>query len=173
MAQLDRLRHFFDFKPFNHNSNMKKIALSLVMALCCLAAHAADGKSLFVNFNDGTKVEFALATTPEVTFGNDQMTITTTEKTASFDLWKVSTFTYGATTTGISQVETTNKFALEGNRIIVDGTANKISVYALDGKAVSLSPILAGDKTIINLDGLTHGAYIIKINNKSIKIARQ
>ena len=29
-------------------------------------------------------------------------------------------------------------------------------------------PILAGDKTIIPLDELTHGVYIIKINNKSI-----
>lgn len=152
---------------------MKKIALSLWVALCCTAAHAADGKSLFVTFNDGSKVEFALATTPEVTFGNDQMTIKTTEKTASFDLWKVSTFTYGATSTGINQLESNDPFAIEGNRIIVNGTSNRISIFALDGKAVSITPILSSNKTIIKLDGLNQGVYIIKINNKSIKIARQ
>lgn len=151
---------------------MKKIALSLMVALSCLTAKATDGKSLFVSFNDGSKIEFALSTLPEVTFGNDQMTVKTTATTASYELWKVSTFTYG-TTTGISQVETDNKFALEGNRIIIDGTNNKVSAFALDGKKVSLSPIITGSKTVINLDGLTQGVYIIKINNKSIKIARQ
>lgn len=150
---------------------MKKIALSLLIALSCISAKAADGKSLFVSFNDGSKIEFALSTLPEVTFGNDNMTVKSTATTASYELWKVSTFTYG-TTTGIKQVEN-NKFAFEGDRIIVDGTNNKVSAFALDGKAIKLSPITAGDKTIINLSELTHGIYIIKINNKSIKVARQ
>lgn len=150
---------------------MKKIALSLLIALSCISAKAADGKSLFVSFNDGSKIEFALSTLPEVTFGNDKMTVKSTATTASYELWKVSTFTYG-TTTGIKQVEN-NKFAFEGDRIIVDGTNNKVSAFALDGKAIKLSPITAGNKTIINLSELTHGIYIIKINNKSIKVARQ
>lgn len=150
---------------------MKKIALSLLIALSCISAKAADGKSLFVSFNDGSKIEFALSTLPEVTFGNDKMTVKSTATTASYELWKVSTFTYG-TTTGIKQVEN-NKFAFEGDRIIVDGTNNKVSAFALDGKAIKLSPITAGDKTIINLSELTHGIYIIKINNKSLKVARQ
>ena len=57
---------------------MKKIALSLLVALNCISAKAADGKSLFVSFNDGSKVEFALSTLPEVTFWNDKMTVTST-----------------------------------------------------------------------------------------------
>lgn len=150
---------------------MKKIVLSLLVALSCISAKTADGKSLFVSFNDGSRIEFALSTLPEVTFGNDKMTVKSTATTASYELWKVSTFTYG-TTTGIKQVEN-NKFAFEGDRIIVDGTNNKVSAFALDGKAIKLSPITAGDKTIINLSELTHGVYIIKINNKSIKVARQ
>lgn len=151
---------------------MKKIALSLWVALCCMTAHAADGKSLFVSFNDGSKIEFALSTLPEVTFGDDKMTVKTTSTTASYELWKVSTFTYG-TTTDIQKVTQDTQFAWEGDRIIVDGKANQVSIFALDGKAVSLSPITTGDKTIISLEGLAKGVYIIKINNKSIKIARQ
>ena len=151
---------------------MKKIALSLLIDLSCISAKATDDKSLYVSFNDGSKIEFALSTLPEVTFGNDKMTVKSTATTASYELWKVSTFTYG-TTTGIKQVETNNKFAFEGDRIIVDGTNNKISTFALDGKAIKLSPTTAEGKTIINLNALTHGVYIIKINNKSIKVARQ
>lgn len=151
---------------------MKNIALSLLVALSYMTVKAADGKSLFVTFNDGQKVEFALSKAPEVTFGNDQMTIKTTEATASYELWKVSTFTYG-TTTGIKDVEANKNVALEGNRIIIDGTNNKVSAFALDGKAIHLSPTTLGSKTIIHLDELTQGVYVIKINNKSIKIARQ
>ena len=151
---------------------MKKIALSLLVALSCISAKAADGKSLFVSFNDGNKIEFALSTLPEVTFGNEKMTVTSTATTVSYELKKVSTFTYG-TTTGIKQVEANNKFAFEGDRIIVEGTNNKVRAFALDGTAVTLSPILAGDKTIIPLEELTHGVYLIIINNKSIKVARQ
>ena len=151
---------------------MKKIALSLLIALSSISAKATDGKSLFVSFNDGSKIEFALSTLPEVTFGNDKMTVKSTATTASYELWKVSTFTYG-TTTGSKQVETNNKLAFEGDRIIVDGTNNKISTFALDGKAIKLSPTTAEGKTIINLNALTHDVYIIKINNKSIKVARQ
>ena len=100
------------------------------------------------------------------------MTVKSTATTASYELWKVSTFTYG-TTTGIKLVETNNKFAFEGDRIIVDGNNNKVSAFALDGKNIKLSPITVGDKTIINLSELTNGVYIIKINNKSLKVARQ
>jgi hypothetical protein len=107
---------------------MKKIALSLLIALSCISAKAADGKSLFVSFNDGSKIEFALSTLPEVTFGNDKMTVKSTATTASYELWKVSTFTYG-TTTGIQQIEANSKFAFEGDRIIVDGTHNQVSAF--------------------------------------------
>lgn len=151
---------------------MKKIALSLLVALSYSTVKAADSKSLFVTFNDGQKVEFALSKAPEVTFGNDQMTIKTTEATVSYELWKVSTFTY-STTTGIKDMETNKSFALEGNRIIIDGANNKVSAFALDGKAIHLSPATLGNKTIIQLDELTQGIYVIKVNNKSIKITRQ
>ena len=180
IAKWQKTFGFFKYIPYfcnhiyynNTHLQMKKIALSLVMAICCLAAKANNEKSLFVTFEDGQKMEFALASTPEVTFGNDQMTIKTKETTASYELSKVSTFTYGAATTGISQTEMSNQLVMEGNRIIVDGTNILINAFTPDGKKISLSPISTGNKTIINLDELTHGVYIIKINNKSIKIAR-
>ena len=151
---------------------MRRIVLSLLLVLSCFTSKAANGKSLFVTFKDGQKIEFALTTMPEICFGNNLMTITSTRTTVSYELWKVNTFTYG-TTTGISQLQTSSKFSLEEDRIIVDGTNNKINAFALDGKAIGLSHTTAEGKTIINLNALTHGVYIIKINNKSIKVARQ
>lgn len=151
--------------------NKKKIALSLAATLGCLAAHAAQGQSLYVHFSDGTQLEFALAEAPEVTFAADEMILTTAAETATFDLWQVASFTYGATT-GISQATAGEGLTLEGDRLVAEGTAHQVIAYALDGKAVSLRPTLAGGKTIIPLRGLGRGTYIIKVNNKTIKIAR-
>ena len=152
---------------------MKKIALFLMMASSYISAFATNGKSLFVTFNDGMKVEFALSTLPVATFDNDQMVIKSTETTASYELWKVATFTYGDTSTGISQVESNKKYTIEADRIIIDSTSSKIGIFTLEGKEIHLSPILTGDKTTINLHELSRGIYIIRINNNSIKIARQ
>lgn len=75
-----------------------------MLLLSCYTTKAADGKSLFVTFKDGQKIEFALTTMPDISFENDLMTIKSTETTATYELWKVNTFTYGATT-GINQLK--------------------------------------------------------------------
>ena len=46
---------------------MKKIALSYLIALSPHLSPATDGKSLFVSFNDGSKIEFALSPLLKIT----------------------------------------------------------------------------------------------------------
>ena len=150
---------------------MKRIALALCLALALSTAHASTGKSLFVSFNDGSRIEFALSGTPDVSFGNDRMTVTTTSTTASYDLWTVSAFTYGATT-GIENAEN-GRLTVEANRIVVDGTHNKVSAFSTDGKAVNIATVVADGKTIVGIGSLAKGIYIININGKAIKITRR
>ncbi len=150
---------------------MKRLALTICLVLGCILVHAANGKSLFVSFNDGTRVEFALSDTPDVSFANDMMTVTATSTTASYELWTVTTFTYG-TTTGISQTET-GRMTIEGNHIVIDGSTNKVTAYSIDGKAAPVTATVAGDKTVVSLNTLPKGVYIIKINGKAIKITRR
>lgn len=153
---------------------MKKQALTLALAMAALCANA-ETKPLTVIFNDKTYVTFSLADTPDVTFADDKMTVTTSSTTASYELWKVDSFTYDRTATGINSVNETaeNDIAMEGNNIIV-GTENcKVNVYSLNGTAASVATTTAGGKTIVDLDSLRRGTYIIKINDKAIKITRQ
>lgn len=151
---------------------MRKIAFTLWLLLGSLMIHANNEKSLFVTFTDGNKIEFALDDLPEVSFGNDMMKVQTSKTTATYELWTVKTFSY-ATATGISQVTTNKTFAMEGNALIVDGTANNISCHKVNGESINLTQSTADGKTIISLGTLKHGVYLIKINNKTIKIARQ
>lgn len=149
---------------------MKRLILIAWAFLCVAVGFADTGKSLFITFTDNTKVEFALSATPNVTFGDNRLTVTTTSSTAVYDLQKVSTFTYG-TTTGISHVAMSEP-SMDGDRLIVPGTGHTIRIFALDGTAVSASPVTASGSTVISLAGLSRGVYIISINGKAIKIAK-
>lgn len=150
---------------------MKRLLLSLCVALTSLATQA-DNKSLFVTFDDGSRVEFALSTTPEVAVTDNKLTITSTATTASYELWTVKTFTYG-TTTGINNVTANQQnFSISGDNIIVEGNAT-VRIFAIDGKAVPVTPETNGGQTIIPLDGLAKGVYVININGKSVKISRR
>ena len=62
---------------------------------------------------------------------------------------------------------------IEGNHIAIDGSTNKVTAYSIDGKAAPVTATVAGDKTVVSLDTLPKGVYIIKINGKAIKITRR
>lgn len=151
---------------------MRRLVITFIVAICCITAHADTGRSLFITFSDGSKIEFALAATPEITAANDKLTVTSSTTTASYDLYTVKTFTYG-TTTGIKATETSSPFTISGNRLIVNGDNNQIRIIAIDGKIVSISPIQTGNTTVISLDELPGGVYIINVNGQSIKISKR
>lgn len=151
---------------------MKKLALTLCISLCSMISQAANEKSLFVTFMDGNKVEFALSDFPEVTFGNDMMNVNTSKTNVSYELWTVKTFTY-ATTTRIKQLTSSKPYSINGNHLIVDGTTNHIECYKANGEAIDLPSYTTSDKTLINIDHLKQGVYLIKLNGIVIKIARQ
>lgn len=151
---------------------MKRTLLTLLVVLGCLVAKA-QSQSLFVTLNDGQKLEFALSTTPEVSVADDMLTITTSETTASYELWTVSTFTYGATT-GINATQAdAQSFSLQGDRLIVDGTDARVRVFSIDGKAVSLPATNVGSQTVLSIGSLPKGIYVVNINGKSLKITRR
>lgn len=151
---------------------MKKIALSLLVALSSITAYATDRTTLYVTFNDGEQLEFALADSPEVTVGDNKMNIKTATTNYTCELWTVKNFRYTKEAAGISNVENKPTYTLEGNDLIVDGTANKINIYRIDGEKINLPYTTESGKTVINLDSLKGGVFLVKINGKVIKIAR-
>lgn len=137
-------------------------------------AHAEADKSLCVSFNDGTKVEFALATTPDISFADDMMTVKTTSTTATYELWKVTTYTYSDNATAINSVTSNSKaeFSVEGDYIIVEAEKCKVSVYSINGTATNVTTTTVAGNTVVDLGSLERGTYIVKIDDKAIKITR-
>jgi hypothetical protein len=150
---------------------MRKLFLSLLVLSCSLLAKAED-KTLIITFSDNTTQTFVLSTLPQISMANDKMTITTSSTTAEYDLYKVKTFTFG-TVTGIQNIGDNTSISMKGDKIIVSGINAKVRIFAIDGKAVSTTPIQADGQTIIALDTLPTGVYIINVNGKSVKISKQ
>lgn len=151
---------------------MRKLFLSLLVLSCSLLAKAED-KTLIITFSDNTTQTFVLSTLPQISMANDKMTITTSSTTAEYDLYKVKTFTFGTVATGIQNVGNNASISMKGDKIIVSGINAKVRIFAIDGKAVSTTPIQADGQTIIALDTLPTGVYIINVNGKSVKISKQ
>lgn len=149
---------------------MKQLSLIILSLLCAVGARA-EGKTLLITFSDNTKAQYALSTLPSISMADDKLTITTSETTAEFDLYKVKTFTF-ATASGITQA-TAQPFRIDGDAIIVDGEGAQVRVFALDGTAVSLSPTSASGQTIVPLGSLKRGVYVVSVNSKTVKITKK
>ena len=129
---------------------MKRLFL-LFTILCTAIMARAEDKSLFITFNDGSKAEFSLTQNPSITIADDLLTVEAGGSTLTYELWRVSKFTFGTSTA------------------IRDIKGDNIRVYTLDGKVVSV-PVSQGE---FNLDGLSKGIYIVNINGNTFKITKR
>lgn len=142
------------------------------MALfCCIIAKAED-KSLIITFNDNTTQTFVLSTLPQITMANNKMTILAGATTAEYDLYKIKTFIFSGTTS-IRNIEDNSEIKTEGNKIIIEGTNANVRIFSIDGKPATIKTINTSNSTVIDISSLNSGVYIIKANDKTVKISKQ
>lgn len=142
------------------------------MALfCCIIAKAED-KSLIITFSDNTTQTFALSTLPQITMSNNKMTISAGTTTAEYDLYKIKTFTFSGTTE-IKDIENNSSIIAEGDKIIIEGANANVRIFSVDGKTATLKTTNLSSSTIIDISSLGRGVYIIKANDKTLKISKK
>ena len=89
----------------------KHLIAIVCMLMMPLFLHA-QSKSLFITFSDNTRAEFTLESQPEISFGDDMLKVKAGDQSVSYELKRVLTFTYGAST-GVRQVESDMAFKRE------------------------------------------------------------
>ncbi|MFW9600771.1 MAG: T9SS type A sorting domain-containing protein [Prevotella sp.] len=150
---------------------MRKLLLSLLALFCCIIAKAED-KSLIITFNDNTTQTFVLSTLPQITMANNKMTILAGATTAEYDLYKIKTFIFSGTTS-IRNIEDNSEIKTEGNKIIIEGTNANVRIFSIDGKSTTIKTTNTSNSTVIDISSLNSGVYIIKANDKTVKISKQ
>lgn len=142
------------------------------MAVFCSMIAKAEEKSLIITFNDNTTQTFVLSTLPQITMANNKMTILAGATTAEYDLYKIKTFIFSGTTS-IRNIEDNSDIKTEGNRIIIEGTNANVRIFSIDGKPATIKTINTSNSTVIDISSLNSGVYIIKANDKTVKISKQ
>lgn len=126
-----------------------------MVVVCSALVTQAQGKSLFITFNDGSKAEFAMTDNPAITMTDGTMTVVAGTTTLNYELWRVKQFTFG-TSTAIREVSG------------IQLKSDKVRIFTLDGKAVNVS----ARQDQIDLSSLASGVYIININGNTLKFRK-
>lgn len=142
------------------------------MALFCSIIAKAEDKSLIITFSDNTTQTFVLSALPQITMANNKMTISAGSTTAEYDLYKIKIFTFSGTT-GIENIENNSSIIAEGDRIIIEGANANVRIFSVDGKTATLKTTSLSNSTIIDISSLGRGVYIIKANDKTLKISKK
>lgn len=158
---------------------MKKLFITVCLAVLTLAAKADDVK-LVVNFANGSsQQEFALSDIGKLAFDESGFSIFEANGTVSpFTYVQVSSIKFAYISSGIGAIEATNngmKPYYRNNQLGVDGwqagNTAKATIYNVGGMMVT--SIDNWDGTPISTSNLANGVYIFKVNNNTIKFVKQ
>ena len=114
--------------------------------------------ALMVHLNNGSSIGFQLeGTTLQMLLSTNQVKISTEKDNQTFTLSDVKSIAY----------EYHDLSALDIDVISMDTLAD-IEIYTLDGRKVAAERVSLGAA----LRGLSKGVYIIKVNGRTLKIAK-
>lgn len=143
-----------------------------------LSAMASEPlKNLIVWAKDGTKVGYALAEKPTVTFTENHLIITTQGIEVSYALEQMERFTYeGNETTAITNLVTDkSSFVLDGESLLFPALeANSlISLYLMNGAPVFKIKNPNKGEYAFPLSDLSPGIYLVNVNGITYKIMKK
>lgn len=156
---------------------MKKLLLTLLFgASCMLPASAA--KYMTLVFADGSEQSLLLSTQPTVSFNRTKLIVKFYNPVAgqtglNFNKQEVKKYFFSDEATGVASI-TNDKDAMSvhGNRIVVRGAKDTVSVFRTDGTQVQTVVKADGDTVVIELDNLANGTYIVRAGKNVVKIAK-
>ena len=157
---------------------MKKIFLLLLLPLFSMMAVADEAiNSLVVWAKDGTKVAYALADKPKVTFTGTDLVITSNGIEVNYALENMVRFTYeDFSQTGITNLKNGEiSFKLNGEALLFTSLkANStVSLYSANGTLVFKQIVRKDGEYSFPISNLKTGVYIVNVNGLTYKIMKK
>ena len=143
-----------------------KRSIILMLGLCTLVGASAQEKALRVELTDGKAEYFKLAENPVMTFEGENVRIASTSLTSDYPRVDVVSMTFVDASAGIeAPAQGVTVYSYDGTTFRCPG--NDITVYDLQGVR------LADTADSVNVSSFPSGIYVIRTNNKSIKITKK
>lgn len=148
--------------------------ISAFLWLVCLRLSAQDQK-LIVWHADGSTTSIELSSRPCITFNNNAVQINSAVSKMEMASRDVIRFSYtGMDTTPVKSIQQTTKYTWKDNQLILHGNVcKKISIFRTDGVVEHVNTIHNGDDTIVELNALPSGIYVINMNGIIVKYLKQ
>lgn len=157
---------------------MKTRLLLVLLSFFCLSAMADEPKTqLVVWAKDGTKVAYALAEKPKVTFTETDLVITSQGVEVSYTLENMARFTYesndGFAIINLQTDESPFKLTDESLLFPALKANSNVSVYALNGALVFKKTVRQDGEYAFPLSNLNAGVYMVNVNGLTYIIVKR
>lgn len=155
--------------------NLSKVVLGTALALGATLSAVADDK-LVVNGTDGSKTEHAISEIARIKFDGSRMLVTTTTGDKEYQIDAIARLTFDLVSTANAEIKASlDDLTVEISGGILTVTSAKgapvdIRLFNLQGHAVAA--VKSDAAASFDLNTLTKGVYIVKANNKVIKLTR-
>lgn len=154
-----------------------KLLLSLLLGFSFFAKAENNPTNLVVWAKDGTKVAYALAEKPKVTFTETDLVITANGVEVNYTLENMARFTYEDNIlTAITNLQTDEStFKLDGESLLFPTLkANStVSIYSLNGTLIFSKIVREAGEYSFPLSNLNVGVYLVSVNGLTYKIMKR
>lgn len=154
-----------------------KLLLFLLLGFSIFTKAENNPTNLVVWAKDGTKVAYALAEKPKVTFTETDLVITANGVEVNYTLENMARFTYeDNASTVITNLQTDeSSFKINGEYLLFPALkANStVSVYSLNGTLVFKKTVRQNGEYAFPLSNLNAGVYMVNVNGLTYKIVKR
>ena len=154
-----------------------KILLSLFLCFRLIAKAEDNPTSLVVWAKDGTKVAYALAEKPKITFTETDLIIIAKGVEVSYALGNMARFTYESNDeTSIVNLQSNEPtFELSGESLLfpVLKVNSTVSIYTPNGTLVFKKTVRLDGEYAFPLSNLNAGVYMVNVNGLTYKIVKR
>ena len=156
---------------------MKKLLLLSFLCVSMVAKAEDIPTNLVVWAKDGSKVAYALADEPKVTFTETNFVISSKGIEVNYAIDKMARFTYETNEqTAIRNIKTGNtSFGPDGESLLFPSLkANStLTIYSANGNIVFKKMIREEGEYALPLSNLSKGIYIVDVNGLTYKIMKK
>lgn len=147
---------------------MKKLLLSFVLTFALSAV--ANAYNYLTIASDAVESSVALKQLKKITFSGNELVVTTTDGTETrTDLSALKRLYFSDEPTAVRSVRQ-DDLTFRNGRIVANGQG-VLSVYNASG-ALMRQQMVSSSRSEVNIATLPAGIYIVRLGNKSIKIAK-
>lgn len=154
-----------------------KILLSLFLCFSLIAKAEENPTSLVVWAKDGTKVAYALAEKPKITFTETDLIITAKGVEVSYALGNMARFIYESNdeTSIVNLQSDESPFKLSGGSLMFPALKvnSTVSIFTPNGTLVFKKTVRQNGEYAFSLSNLNAGVYMVNVNGLTYKIVKR